>query len=205
MLPEFLHCADIHLGYVQYNIQQRSRDFAKVFGDIADYATKTSPPFVLIAGDLFHKRNINAFTYLQAFKVLSRFKNAHIPVIAIEGNHDVAYFKDRWSWLEALASQDMLTLLRPLGDKLVEYVIIDGTMICGTKYMGSRTESLLPKIEEQISTLQERESPENTILMMHCGVDQQGYRASDSVSLSSLVSLKEVVDYLALGHYHDHF
>ena len=56
MKTRFLHCADIHLGYNQYNSPERGNDFASAFFAVIDTAIAEQVDFVILAGDLFHKR-----------------------------------------------------------------------------------------------------------------------------------------------------
>jgi len=92
----FIHASDFHLGYAQYGLLERFRDYARAFRSVIEYAIDHKAEFVLISGDLFHKRNINAPTYLQAYRVLSELKekSPSTGVYAIEGNHDMAYHQD---------------------------------------------------------------------------------------------------------------
>jgi len=70
----FIHASDFHLGYSQYGLEERFRDYARAFQSVIKYAIDHRVEFILISGDLFHKRNINAPTYLQAYKVLRELK-----------------------------------------------------------------------------------------------------------------------------------
>jgi hypothetical protein len=56
---QFLHIADIHLGYQQYGLEARFDDFSKVFLHLVDEAIAQQVDFVLLAGDLFHKRSVD--------------------------------------------------------------------------------------------------------------------------------------------------
>ncbi|MFZ2410766.1 MAG: metallophosphoesterase [Candidatus Methanoperedens sp.] len=53
----FLHASDFHLGYVQYGIPERFRDYARAFHSVITYAIDHKVEFILISGDLFHKRD----------------------------------------------------------------------------------------------------------------------------------------------------
>src|SRR3989304_6656128 len=110
----FIHASDFHLGYAQYGLEERFRDYAPPFQAVIKHAIEHKVRFILISGDLFHKRNINAPTYLQAYKVLSelREKSPSTQVYAIEGNHDMAFYQDGKSWLEILNSQGLLRLIK---------------------------------------------------------------------------------------------
>jgi len=64
----FIHASDFHLGYAQYNLNERFKDYARAFDSVIKYAIDHKAEFILISGDLFHKRNINVPTYLQLLK-----------------------------------------------------------------------------------------------------------------------------------------
>jgi DNA repair exonuclease SbcCD nuclease subunit len=65
MLMNFLHAADLHLGYRQYDLDQRFVDLGHSFMKVVEYAIAERAEFVIVAGDLFNSRNINAPTYTQ--------------------------------------------------------------------------------------------------------------------------------------------
>ena len=48
----FVHCADLHLGCQQFNLDERWEDFDKL-SQIVDYAIEHQADYLLIAGDLF--------------------------------------------------------------------------------------------------------------------------------------------------------
>ena len=67
----------------------------------------------LIAGDLFDRAQVEPPHLRQAQQVLVRLKEAGIPVVAIEGNHDKAFLhSEAPTWLHYLAEDDLLILLR---------------------------------------------------------------------------------------------
>lgn len=210
LLPmNFIHASDFHLGYAQYGLTERFRDYARAFQSVIKYAIDHRAEFILISGDLFHKRNINAPTYEQAYKVLSELKakSPSTQVYAIEGNHDLAFHQDGKSWLEILNSQGLLRLIRlkeANGVKLMgDFVELDSVRIFGVKYLGSSTVSVIPQVAEEIKKINESNGEKYTVLMMHFGMSGQMKQSlAGEVPYNSLLPLKEVVDYLALGHYH---
>jgi len=195
----FVHTADIHLGFVQYGLMERFRDYARAFRQIVDYALSQHVECVLICGDMFHHRSINSPTYVQAYRLLTPLKEAGIPVVAIEGNHDLALERDRYSWLSALEAQGLITLLNPTQDGIITHTQVGDTRIFGTRWLGSSTAHHIPRIAEEIAA--RGEGAEHTVLMMHCALEGTSIR-SGVVPMGSLMQLKEHVDYLALGHYH---
>ncbi|CAJ37867.1 metallophosphoesterase family protein [Methanocella arvoryzae] len=200
----FIHTADLHLGYRQYDLDERFRDFGRSFKTIAQHAIEARAEFVLIAGDLFHSRNINAPTYFQAHHILTMLKDAGIPCIAIEGNHDRAFVRDGMSWLEALESQGLLKLIKPSPEGLVDdFVDIGGTRIFGMCYAGASTSRIIPDIARRIAEINSTDKPNYTVLMMHTGIEgQMKGNIIGETSYEDIYKLKDVVDYLALGHYH---
>jgi DNA repair exonuclease SbcCD nuclease subunit len=205
----FIHASDLHLGYAQYGLEERFRDYARAFQSVIKYAIDHKAEFILISGDLFHKRNINAPTYFQAYKVLMELKekSPSTKVYAIEGNHDLAYHADKNSWLEILNSQGLLKLIKikeANGLSLMgDHVELDNFRIFGVRYIGANTTSSIPRIAEEIKKIEAEHGKKYTILMMHFGLEGQVKQSeAGEIPYSSLMPLKDVVDYLALGHYH---
>lgn len=207
-MPKFIHVSDLHLGFHQYGLRERFRDYATTFQSIVDDAFQHDADFLLIAGDLFHFRNIDPETYIQSLKILQKAKDRGLSVFAIEGNHDIALHRDRVSWLRILEEQGCLKLLKikkrdgqmVLGD----HVDIGDTRVFGVRYIGYSTKKEIIAIKEEIDRVnQELGKKDFTILMMHFGMEGMLHKKiSGEVSLSALQPLREVVDYLALGHYH---
>jgi DNA repair exonuclease SbcCD nuclease subunit len=208
----FIHASDFHLGYAQYGLHERFKDYAIAFQSVIHYAIDHKAEFILISGDLFHKRNINAPTYEQAYKVLSelRVKSPSTKVYAIEGNHDLALHLDGKGWLEILNLQGLIKLIRLKKANGVElmgdYVELDNVRIFGMKYLGSSTTSEIPKIAKEIKQISAAQGEKYTILMMHFGMEgQKGQDTSGDIPNSSVIPLKDAVNYLALGHYHTNY
>ncbi len=84
----FLHLGDIHLDYKQYKLTERENDLCLAFFDICKKAIDKQVDFVLVAGDLFNYRSISPRSFNEATFIVKTLKEANIPVIAIEGNHD---------------------------------------------------------------------------------------------------------------------
>ena len=205
----FIHASDLHLGYAQYGLEERFRDYGRAFQKVIKHAIDHKAEFILISGDLFHKRNINAPTYLQAYKVLMELKerSPSTQVYAIEGNHDLAFHQDGKSWLEILNSQGLLRLIRLKeadGMKLMgDHVELENYRIFGVRYIGANTSSSISRIADEIKQIEAQQGKKYTILMMHFGMEGQVKQSeAGEIPYSSLMPLREVVDYLALGHYH---
>ena len=167
---KFLHAADIHLGYQQYGLAERYDDFTEGFQWIIETALRERVAFLLIAGDLFEKRTLDPRTLLIAVKEFQRLKEAGIPVVAIEGNHERTY-GENLSWLEFLNKSELLYLLdcsrradgwapQPWDDieRTGGYVDIGGARIYGLRYQGAQTGAALDAIGGAIAAAPPTES-----------------------------------------------
>jgi DNA repair exonuclease SbcCD nuclease subunit len=178
---------------------------------------------VVIAGDLFNKRAIDALTLLHAIEGLKELKRLGIPVIAIEGNHDRSYYREGTSWLQFLCHQGYLMLLVPRmidgapllepwnpGNMLGAYVdLLDGKLrVYGLKWQGAATTRSLEGLTKALEAASEEERAagiEYRLLMMHTGVDGIVPRLAGLPTQSQFEPLKHYIDYLALGHVHKPF
>jgi len=86
----FVHAADMHLGYAQYNLDVRREDFNAAFQEVVDKTIELRPDFMILAGDLFqHARPLNT-TLETAITNFRRLRDAGIPVLTVDGSHDSA-------------------------------------------------------------------------------------------------------------------
>lgn len=223
MRASFIHVADTHLGYEQYGVRERFNDFSRAFWDIMQEASQRRVNFVVIAGDLFNKRAIDARTLLHAIEGLKQLREQGIPVLAIEGNHDRSYYREGVSWLQFLCAQQYLTLLDPrmldgapvleawdAGRMLGAYVdLLGGKLrVYGLKWQGAataRTMEGLHRALEQARAEEQAAGVEYRLLMMHTGVDGIVPRLQGLPTQGQFDPLKKHIDYLALGHVHKPF
>ncbi len=216
MTIRFLHAADIHLGYRQYDEDERYNDFARAFGRLVDDAIARRVDFVLIAGDLFHQRTIEPLTLFQAARFLGRLKDARIPAIAIEGNHEKPYAGDAFSWLDYLAEAGLLVLLnpslkegRPLLDPCQGNVgayldLPGGVRVIGMKYYGGSTPRMVRELTRALAEMPPPR-PAFIILMLHAGLEGILDQYAATLTRADLEPLRPHADYLALGHIHKPF
>jgi len=213
MQLRFIHAADIHLGYMQYNLDARADDFARAYFAMIDHAIGVRADFVLIAGDLFHHVRADPLTFKQASMGLVNLREAGISVVAVEGNHDTVYSrKDLLSWLGLLGQQELLHVLNvetaPNGLRSLvpfdrtegagSWIDVAGARIYGIKYYGAATARVLEDVQEQIDP-----GPEGyTILTLHAGMEGQVPHLHGGLTAGQIETFRDRVDYLALGHIH---
>jgi len=206
---KIVHVADIHLGRRRLDGRLPDKDFADAFAFVASKASEERADVFLIAGDLFDRPQVEPPHLRQAQQVLLKLKQAGIPVIAIEGNHDKAsILSDAPTWLQYLAEDDLLILLRtpfdstgPLltqwenAQKGGSWIDLNGIRFVGTGYYGAAT----PHKAREIAS---RLEPERThVLLLHAG-PEYFLGEGGGFSPADLEVLRSKVCYLALGHIH---
>jgi DNA repair exonuclease SbcCD nuclease subunit len=215
-MPRFLHVADIHLGFAKYDSPERTKDFFYALEDaLGKYALDTQVDFVLIAGDLFEQRQVLPATLNQAQLCLTPLKEAGIPVLAIEGNHDYRPYGTQTSWLRYLSSWGLLKLLEPSDEEVLEpwsedekcggYIDLPcGVRVIGSRWYGAAAPQAIQQLAKAVQHLPP--GPEFTVMMFHHGLEGQIARYSGALRYEDFLPLKaNGIDYLALGHIHRNY
>lgn len=224
-MAKFLHIADVHLGisrYRRYGTADRTRDFFDAWDDcIERYALGEHVDFVLIAGDFFDTRRVEPQAMNHAMYGLMKLKNAGIPVIVVEGNHDQREASQQFSWLRSLSRWGFIKLLEPVeGDdgsvrfdpwnnatgkgSYFDLDTADGNFrIFGTTWYGTTVARQLPSLIDELAKL--RADNRFHVMMLHTDVEGQLNRPIPALPVAKINELKAVVDYLALGHTHKNF
>jgi DNA repair exonuclease SbcCD nuclease subunit len=209
-----MHVADIHLGYQQYGSRQRFDDFSHAFLHIGEQAIEQKVDFLLIAGDLFEKRTVDPLAMRVTIEGLRMLDEAKIPVIAVEGNHERAHYRDQYSWVDFLDGLGYLYLLNPrfvngravlepYGEEGGAYLDLPGGVrVYGIKYYGASTGKVFGLFAEALVEVDDDDDVQFTILMAHAGLEGQLPRYSGTLTHNDLARLREQIDYLALGHIH---
>jgi len=211
---KFLHISDVHLGCTRYQLNESPRDFFDAWIDvIKKYAIGEKVDFVIMCGDFFHKRNVPPETMNYAFAGLSLLRDAGIPVVTIEGNHDQKHNDSDYSWLRSLANWNLLYLLEPKkleGKMSYEpwdaatgqggFIDIGNARIFGSDWYGANANWAIPMLTEAIR--EQRREGAFHILLLHTDVEGHQTHPIPALSLAKLKELKSMTDYVALGHTH---
>jgi DNA repair exonuclease SbcCD nuclease subunit len=223
MQAVFVHTADNHLGYEQYGVKERFNDFARAFRAIVDDAILRRADLFIIAGDLFNKRAIDALTLMQAQDALQQLRDAGIPAVAIEGNHDRSYYRDGVSWLEFLCWQGLLTVLNPYvrdgspdlkpwnqQEMRGAYIDLKGgaLRVYGLPWYGASTARVMRSLAEQLAAQRAEEDAagvEYRVLLLHTGVEGIVPALHGLPQRADFEPLHGLVDYVALGHVHKNY
>ncbi|GAM09339.1 DNA double-strand break repair protein Mre11 [Geobacter sp. OR-1] len=180
-----------------------------MLGCIVDDAIAEQVAFVLIAGDLFHTGQILPRTFARTIEALQPLKDAGIPCIAVEGNHDWIHRRDSISWMEALSQMGYIHLLRPTRTESGGYrfdpydyehgigghIEIKGLNIYGLGYIGTQAGAHVARLCEAVTT-------KNNILVFHVGVWTYSPVEIGNMKPEEALPLADLFDYVALGHGH---
>ncbi len=208
----FIHTADIHLGKTYRNSQgegERYQDFFRSLAAIVADGLREAVDFVLIGGDLFHTGQILPKTFAKTIEILQPLKEAGIPCLAVEGNHDWIHRRHNISWMEALSEMGYIRLLRPTRTEEGGYVFepfneetgrgghleLDGLHIYGLGYIGAQAGSHVERICQAVTS-------SNNLLIFHVGIWRYSPVEIGNMKLEEAHPLAEKFGYVALGHGH---
>ena len=214
---KFLHIADVHLGCTRYQLAESPRDFFDAWIDVLQrYAIGEKVDFVIMCGDFFHKRSVPPETMNYAVEGLTMMREAGIPVISIEGNHDQKHTDNEFSWLRSLSSWGLVKLLEPVtvagkfeyaawDDNLKKggYIDIGRARIFGSDWYGASGNWAIPMLTEAIK--ENRRDGAFHILLLHTDVEGHQVHPIPALSMDALKELKSAVEYVGLGHTHKHY
>ncbi len=188
---KFAHLADTHLGYRQFGLIEREKDFYEVFGKVIDKIIEEKVDFVIHSGDLFETEKPSPVALLEFQKGLLKLKGAGIPVYAIAGNHDSTARKG------AIPPQ---VIFKKMGLKVISPIntnyMHDDVFIAGLPfYPASKNNVLKSKLAEISKKAAEHDK---SILVLHQGIDT-------FLNIQYELEIGDIpdnFDYYAMGHIH---
>ncbi len=192
------HLSDLHLGYSQFNLEEREEDVYENFREALDISVKEGAQLVILAGDIFHTPRPNGKAIATFANGLKKLKEKEIPVAFVLGEHDISRIRDVPLPL-VFSNLGLARRLRP-----DEALVVGDCMVIGIdKERKSNLDALIEKLNVAGQTARSisSSSPEcKKILVLHQGlVDFNKFAGEISSS-----DLPNNFDYYALGHYHDH-
>jgi len=220
---KFIHASDIHLGCYQYQNGHLANDYILAFEEILSLAIIQRVDFVLLGGDVFTSLDMLPGNLIKIIDLLVEFKNKtinSIPIIAIEGNHDIRKysrgkkFERGQSWLKIISRIGLIILLDADLESSTDQMYlpydfktqkggkiqIKDVVVYGNKYIGEKPIEYFPKIRDAII----KDDGLFHVLLQHFGIQGQ-MKNVPGVELKIVRTLKDRVNYLALGHYHKQF
>lgn len=188
---KFAHLADTHLGYRQFGLIEREKDFYEVFEKVIDKIIEEKVDFVIHSGDLFETARPSPNALLAFQKGLLKLKGAGIPMYAIAGNHDVVMRKG------AIPPQ---VIFKKLGLKVISPINTNymhgDIFIAGLPYYPSSQSKVLKAKLAELS--KKAANHEKSVLVLHQGIDKYfGYQYELEIG-----DIPDNFSYYALGHIH---
>ncbi len=185
----FAHIADTHLGYRQYNLDEREEDFYAVFDEAVDRIIHAGCDFVVHSGDLFDDPRPHVKALVRVRGALERLSDAGIKFYCIAGNHDLLMRRGAVPPQKLYREVEFLTPARPVrrhGDVL----------IAGLPYFSKIHRRVLVEKLAELGRLAEKHS--TCVLLLHQGI-RKYFPLEYEVDLADL---PRSFHYYAMGHIH---
>lgn len=203
---KLLHCADIHLGRrpvggVGDFSNKRYNDYFAAFAWAIDTAIAEQVRVVLIAGDLFDRKELMPEVLERTEALLARLRDARIAVLLTEGNHDnITPGKEDDSWIVYLANKGLLQ--RPAytaddGGYHFTPVDIDGHRFYGVGYPGGFVNETLAALAQHLAAAPD----DRNIVLVHTAV-AAGDFLPGTVDRDTIALFRGKALYIAGGHFH---
>ncbi len=188
---KLIHCADLHLdSSLRSNldpdkVKERKTELLDTFVRLSDYAQENGVGHVIIAGDLFDKKNVSARAKNTVYGIIERHPD--ISYYYLKGNHDEAgedgypdnlfLFFDEWKYYRV-----------PLNGNR-------DTVIAGIELTDENSGDFYDHLSLRPQDI--------NIVTLHGQISE--YAPKDRAGIISLNRLKNrSIDYMALGHVHEH-
>ena len=231
---KFLHFADVHFGIENYGridpstgLHTRLEDFIQCFSFAMDIALEEKVDLVLFAGDAYKNSNPNPTHQREFARQIYRLSEAKIPLIMINGNHDIPVSFGRATSLDIFATLNVSGMRVVTEPELLKIETKAGlvqifALPWPTKNLFLTKEEYRNFTDEEITKeIQERAGKKileyagmmkpgiPAIFMAHLTAAEAIYSGSersaiigrDPVFLTSILAQQEF-DYVALGHIH---
>ena len=196
----FVHAADLHLGYSQYGLEARCEDFNKVFQELVEKTIELKADFMIIAGDLFQQPRPSNTTLESAIQYFRLLRDAGIPVLTVDGSHDSSPNAITGTILNPLDSAGLIYHLpRHEGAcwKKKDTCYVYGIPNCRTRH---KADEFLPAFMEH-----NKPTPQQSlfnIFVFHMALDLPNVKPSYIEAEVSPELIPEGFDYYAAGHLH---
>lgn len=204
-LVKILHCSDIHLGKRPFGTREFSEkrylDFFKAFDEMVDIGISENVELLIVAGDLFDKKELSPDTLERTEKIFQKLKNKEIKVFLIEGNHDNINGNDEInSWLGYLEKKGFVHRGKyKINNKEYNFekFRIGDVNIYGLGYPGFLIDEVLEKLNFELN------ENEKNIVVVHTALGGSEYLPGLAAT-ESIKNLKDKVIYIAGGHLHSY-
>lgn len=204
-----VHVADTHLGYSAYRrvcdeesafrgLNQREVDTYRAFGAFVDRVLELRPDAVLHSGDLFDTVRPSNRALSFALEQLVRLSEAEIPVVLIAGNHSTPRIRETGS---AFRLFEHLPHIYPVYKGAYERLDLGDLTVHAVPHVDGEA------FKEQLAHLSRSSGTRYEVAMLHAGVvGFKEFRMNEfNEQIIDSCYLRDDLDYIALGHYHQHY
>ena len=194
------HISDIHLGYSQFNLQEREEDIYEIFEEAIDKSIEEHAEIIILAGDIFHTPRPSGASIINLANQLKKLKEMAIPVYFILGEHDINRMQDV---PVPYVFHNLRLATRLKENQPIRYGNI--TIFGFDKERKTNIESLLQQFKTTEALAKQQKGADGAknnknILVLHQGLADFNRFAGELNS----TDLPKGIDYYAMGHYHDH-
>jgi exonuclease SbcD len=190
------HIADTHLGYRQYNLEEREKDIYDVLDEISDNILEEHADMVIHSGDLFDSPRPSTPAYY-AFKRFLKKLLGRAKFLAVLGDHDKPKVR---SMPPHRLFDDQIQTLGVGGTAEHQELSLGGqrVLVAGISNL-SRT--YRPVLVEELKRLGSLKTDcDCSVLVLHEAIDKF-FPFEDAYEIA-LTELPKNFDYYAMGHLH---
>ena len=186
------HISDTHLGYSQFNLEEREEDVYNAFTQAIDISIKEGVEAIILAGDIFHVPNPEGSAIVRLGDQLKRLKECGIRVFFVLGEHDVSRVRGV-PVLFAFHNLGFATYL----DNGRPYEFHNALLMGFDKFRTGETDLLINRLRDADEYAKKFNG--HRILILHQGLLDFNKYAGEIGSND----LPSNFTYYAMGHYHD--
>ncbi len=184
------HLADTHLGYRQYNLDERERDNYDAFLQAIDRSLEERVDVIVHSGDLFEK-SLPPVKALLTFKEALKKIDGRIKFLCVLGEHDIPKRKAR-------IPHELFDIQILGAHYSLESVVIDDVLFAGISNLKGR---LVGHLKEEINKFDGlAEKYQSSVLILHQAIKK--YLPFEGAYQLTLADLPKKASYYALGHIH---
>lgn len=183
------HISDTHLGYRQYNLDERENDFYDAFNKAINKIIEERVDILIHSGDLFDSPT-PPIKALYVFKKALNKINGKIKIYTILGDHDMPKRRGM--------PPHKLFDIRVLGVGKLEWEEVDGVLVAGISNIKGRGVGLLKNELKKFDVIADKYK--KSILLSHQAIDK--YLPFEGAYELKEDDLPRKATYYAFGHLH---
>lgn len=183
---------DLHLGYRQYGLDEREKDFYQRWNDVVDNIISHNVDVVFQLGDIFDTHIPSAIALYEYEQGLDKLHNANIKYYSITGNHTIIRKKN------FMSPDDLFSKISEATSLDDSYIVLDNLFIAGVRYRSeSDKQELIDVIQSQAK--EARRYNGIKILLLHQAIETDLIYGAE---LSERDVPYDDFDYIFIGHLH---